>query len=111
MAKPKSSAGYRIGIVNPLTLVGNEIKTILRERAFPFDKVALLDSTGERAGALTEVGDEPAFVAPVSQIELEDLDLVFFCGPPGGNRAWIDRYREDKFIVVDLSQPTTLEEG
>ena len=35
MPHPKSEAGLRIGIVNPLTLVGNEIKTILRERAFP----------------------------------------------------------------------------
>ena len=49
----KSPNGYRLGIVNPLTLVGNEIKTILRDRAFPFDRIALLDSTGEVAGALT----------------------------------------------------------
>ena len=109
--KPKRQSGYRIGIVNPLTLVGNEIKTILRERAFPFDKVVLLDSTGESAGALTEVGDEPAFVAAVSPIELEDLDLVFFCGPPGGNREWIDRHREDAFLVIDLSQPSTVDDG
>jgi aspartate-semialdehyde dehydrogenase len=109
--KPKRPSGYRIGIVNPLSLVGNEIKTILRERAFPFDKVALLDSTGESAGALTDIGDEPTVVSPVSPIELEDLDLVFFCGPPGGNREWIDRYREDKFVVIDVSQPSTVEEG
>ena len=31
---------------HPLTLVGNEIKTILRERAFPYAKVALLDASG-----------------------------------------------------------------
>lgn len=109
--KPKRPSGYRIGIVNPFSLVGNEIKTILRERAFPFDKVALLDSTGESAGALTDIGDEPTVVSPVSPIELEDLDLVFFCGPPGGNREWIDRYREDKFVVIDVSQPSTVEEG
>lgn len=29
--KPKNSSEYRIGIVNPLILVGNEIKTILTE--------------------------------------------------------------------------------
>jgi aspartate-semialdehyde dehydrogenase len=109
--KPKRQSGYRVGIVNPLSLVGNEIKTILRQRAFPFDKISLLDSTGEAAGALTDIGDEPAVVTPVSAIELEDLDLVFFCGPPGGNREWIDRYREDKFIVIDVSQPSSVEEG
>src|SRR5215212_46549 len=111
MAHPKSPNGYRLGIVNPLTLVGNEIKTILRERAFPFDKVALLDSTGAAAGALTEVGDEPTIVTPISDIELEDLDLVFFCGPAAGNREWIARHAEDDFIAIDLSQPSTAEDG
>jgi len=111
MPQPKSKGGYRLGIVNPLTLVGNEVKTLLRERNFPFARVALLDSTGKVAGALTEVGDEPAVVAAASDDELEDLDLVFFCGPPAGNREWIDRYREDRFIVIDVSQPSTIREG
>jgi len=109
MAHPKSQAGYRVGIVNPLTLVGNEIKTILRERAFPFAKVVLLDSTGAAAGALTEVDDEPAVVSQVSDDELEDLDLVFFCGPAEKNREWIARAQEDDFIAVDVSQPSSAE--
>jgi len=107
MPEPKSSAGFRLGIVNPMTLVGNEIKAILRERAFPFAKVTLLDSTGKAAGALTEVGDEPAVVSPVSDDELEDLDLVVFCGPAAGNREWIERQSDDHFIVIDVSQPST----
>ncbi len=111
MPHPKSKGGYRLGIVNPLILVGNEIKTILRERSFPFAKVTLLDSTGKGAGALTEIDEEPAVVTAVSDDELEDLDLVFFCGPPAGNREWIDRYRDDDFIVIDASQPSTIEKG
>lgn len=111
MPHPKSPAGYRLGIVNPLTLVGNEIKTILRERAFPFAKIALRDTTGEAAGALTEIEDEPAVVASLEQEGLDDLDLVFFCGPAEKNRQWIARQAEDDFIAVDLSQPTTAEEG
>lgn len=111
MPHPKSPAGYRLGIVNPLTLVGNEIKTILRERAFPFAKVALLDATGKSEGALTDVGDEPAVVASVAQEGLDDLDLVFFCGSAEANRPWIERQVEDDFIAIDLSQPTTAEEG
>jgi aspartate-semialdehyde dehydrogenase len=108
MIDPKSAAGYRLGIVNPLTLVGTEIQTILRERAFPFGKVVLLDSTGT-AGALTAIGDEPAVVLPVSDDELEDCDIVFFCGAAEGNREWIERYDEDKFVAIDLSQPSTVE--
>jgi len=105
----KHESGYRLAIVNPLTLVGNEIKTILRERSFPFSKVALLDSTGKAEGALTELDDEPTVVAAVSDDELKEADLVFFCGPAAGNRQWIERSREDKFTVIDLSQPTTTE--
>src|SRR5205085_8806222 len=89
-------------------LVGNEIKSILRERSFPFAKVTLLDTTGKAAGSITELGDEPTVVTAASDDELEDLDLAFFCGPPAGNREWIDRYREDHFIVIDLSQPSTI---
>jgi aspartate-semialdehyde dehydrogenase len=111
MPHPKSPAGYRLGIVNPLTLVGNEIKTILRERAFPFAKVSLLDASGKSAGALTDVDDEPAVVAPVEREGLDDLDLVFFCGPAESNRDWIARAEEDAFIAIDLSQPTTTDEG
>lgn len=111
MAHPKSDAGYRLGIVNPTTLVGNEVKTILRERAFPFAKVALLDATGEAAGAITEFGEEAAIVTPISREGLDDLDLVFFCGPAETNREWIARHAEDDFIAIDLSQPTTADDG
>jgi aspartate-semialdehyde dehydrogenase len=105
----KHPAGFRLAIINPLTLVGAEIKTILRERAFPFDKVVLLDTTGEAAGALTDVGDEAAVVTAASAEELADADLVFFCGPPAGNRQWIEG--ENDYVVVDLSQPTAAEDG
>jgi aspartate-semialdehyde dehydrogenase len=111
MAHPKSPSGLRLGLVNPMTLVGNEIKMILRERGFPFRDLVLLDSSGQSAGALTEMDQEPAIVAPVSREGLDNLDLVFFCGPPATNREWIERHREDAFIAVELSQPTSVEEG
>ncbi|HEY0370472.1 MAG TPA: Asd/ArgC dimerization domain-containing protein [Thermoanaerobaculia bacterium] len=111
MAHPKSPAGYRLGIVNPLTLVGTELQTLLRERAFPYAKIALLDATGKAAGALTEVDAEPAVVTSVEQEGLDDLDLVFFCGPAAPNQQWIERHAEDDFIAVDLSQPSTAEDG
>jgi len=110
MPEPKHAAGYRVGVVNPLTLVGTEVQTILRERSFPLAKTVLL-ATGASAGALTEADGEPAFVLPVSDDELEDLDLVFFCGPAEENREWIQRADDDNFIAVDLSQPSTAEDG
>lgn len=109
--EPKSSNGLRLGIVNSDTLVGNELKAILRDRAFPFDRIVLLDSTGKAAGLLTDVGDEPTFITPVSDDELEDLDLVFFCGSTEHNREWIEHADDLKFVAVDLSQPSTPDEG
>jgi aspartate-semialdehyde dehydrogenase len=111
MAHPKSSLGYRLGIVNPLTLVGQEITTIFREREFPYAKVVLLDSSNISEVAVTALADEPALVTPVSDDELEDLDVVFFCGSAEKNREWIDRHVEDDFIAIDLSQPTSTEDG
>src|SRR5437868_2346762 len=104
MPEPKHAAGYRIGIINPLTLVGTEIQTILRQRSFPLAKTVLL-ATGESAGALTEADGEPTYVLPVSDDELEDLDLVFFCGPAEANREWLQRAEDDQFVAIDLTQP------
>jgi aspartate-semialdehyde dehydrogenase len=55
--------------------------------------------------------DEPAVVTPISDDELEDLDLVFFCGPAAGNREWIERAGDDRFIAIDLSQPSAVVDG
>ncbi|MEA2165856.1 MAG: aspartate-semialdehyde dehydrogenase [Thermoanaerobaculia bacterium] len=111
MTEPKKPSGYRLAIVNPQTLVGTEIQSILRERSFPFDKVVLLDSTGASTGMLTEIGDEPAIVLPVSDDEMEDCDVVFFCGPAEKNAEWIERYRDDNFIAIDVSQPSSAADG
>jgi aspartate-semialdehyde dehydrogenase len=111
MPDPKHPNGYRVGIVNALTLAGNEVKTVLRERSFPATKVILLDSTGKNSGALTEVDDEPAVVTAISDDELEDLDLVFFGGPGETNREWLLQAEDDDFIAVDLSQPPAAQEG
>ena len=111
MKQPKSQRGYKLAIVNPLTLVGNEVRSILRERSFPFAHISLLDTAGESAGALTEINDEPAVVTAASDLELEDADLVFFCGPPAGNREWIEKHGDAAFVAVDLSQPSMVEDG
>ena len=111
MIEPKHPSGYRLAIVNPLTLVGTEIQSILRQRSFPFARVIPLDSTGQATGLLTEIGDEPAVVLAVSDDELEDCDIVFFCGPAENNLEWIQRYRDDAFIAIDVSQPSRAPDG
>ena len=111
MIEPKYPSGYRLGIVNPLTLVGTEIQSILQQRSFPLARVIPLDSTGQATGLLTEIGDEPAIVLPISHDELEDCDIVFFCGPAEKNREWIQHSRHDSFVAIDVSQPSSDADG
>src|SRR5258708_37176898 len=98
MPDPKNQAGYRVGIVNPVTLVGNEIKSILRERSFPHERLVLLDATGKAGGALTEIGNEPAVVLAVSDDELGDCDLGFFCGVAAPQPERIRTAQDDAII-------------
>jgi len=98
--------GLRIAIVNPTTLVGNELKTLLRERKVTYSHLDLLDSTGERVGAITEMDDEPALVGQLTEDSLNEVDLVFFCGPAAANEPWLERREGDRFTAIDLSQPS-----
>jgi len=104
--------GLRIAIVNPLTLVGKELITILHERGIAYMKIELFDSTGSEKGALTEIDSEPAVVQELLPGALEGLDIVFFCGPHDANQQWIARAESDGFRAIDLSERTeTASEG
>jgi len=105
---PKSSLGFRLAIVNPLNLVGEELRTILRERAIPLMKVELLDATGTAGGALTEVNEEAAYVHEIAEGSLEEIDVAIFCGTPESVDPWISRYEDEGFIAIDLTQPSTV---
>lgn len=100
--------GYRLGIVNPLTLVAKELAEILRERVFPYARIELIDTTGEAVGTLTEVDEAAMVVTPASDEAFADLDLVFFCGPSEKNEPWLSRHDELGFLAIDLAQPPSL---
>ncbi|HEY0591545.1 MAG TPA: hypothetical protein VGF40_07240, partial [Thermoanaerobaculia bacterium] len=95
--------GYRLGIVNPTTLIGKELAGILEERGFPYSRIDLIDDTGEADGALTEIAGSAAVVSEASPDSFAGLDVVFFCGPAEKNTRWIARHDEDGFIAIDLS--------
>jgi aspartate-semialdehyde dehydrogenase len=103
-----SADGYRVGIVNPTTLVGKELASILVERGFPASRIDLIDDTGEAEGALTEVGGAAAVVTEASPEAFAGLDIVFFCGSADKNARWAARHQEDGFIAIDLSESAAL---
>lgn len=106
MLRSVGGRGYRIGIINPTTLVGKEILSILRERGFPAEEVRLLDTAGTGEGVLMEGLAEPLVVRPADEHELEDLDLLFVCGSPVETERWIELRNSHGFIVIDLTQPS-----
>lgn len=102
----KSSQGYSVAIVNPMTLVGKEVRSILRERGFPYSGVHLLDSSGKEEGTLTEGEEGAAVVTRATADELIAHDVVFFCGQPAGNELLVRHHDPAGFLVIDLSQPS-----
>jgi aspartate-semialdehyde dehydrogenase len=106
MLRSSGSRGYRVGIVNPTTLVGKEIAQILRERGFSAEEVRMIDTSGADEGLLAEGIDEPVVVRPAGDDAFEGLDIVFFCGPAEESEEWVGRRDELGFVAIDLCQPS-----
>lgn len=106
MLRHVGGRGYRIGVINPTTLVGKEILSVLRERGFPAEEVRLLDTAGAGEGILMEGPAEPLVVRSADEHELAGLDLVFACGGAATAERWINLRDEHDFIVIDLTQPS-----
>lgn len=91
----------RFAIVNPLSLVGKELRAILHQRGTLFSHVDLLDTTGEAEGTLTDVADEAAVVNSVRPDSFEDVDLVFYCGAGTDDESWVETLTTAR--VIDLT--------
>ncbi len=102
-----STDGVRLGIVNPLTLVGNEVKTLLHERGVPYKKVELYHSGETKETTLTEVDEQAAVVMPLEAGCLDGLDIVFFCGPGEPLRDWMFEAGEKGYLAIDLTTPSS----
>jgi len=102
-----SENGYRIGVIDPLTLVGREVRSLLRERGVPFSHLALLDSTDKDSVTLTADDEEAAVVTPLTVEALSDLDIVFFCGQPESTMIWSE-IENNTLLSIDLTQPSSI---
>lgn len=91
----------RFAIVNPLTLVGKELRSILHERGTLYSHIDLIDTTGEQEGTLTEIADEAAVIQPAAKNSFEAVDLVFFCGSGADDEQWAESAGDAR--VVDLT--------
>ncbi len=92
-----------MGIVDPNTLVGRDVRGVLKERSFPVSDLHLFHSAGGEDGFLTRSEDEAAFVAPLTPEALEICRIAFLCGEAAATGRYLASRREANCLAIDLS--------
>lgn len=94
--------GVSVALVEPTTLLGRDVKAVLKERGFPAAKIHLFHQTPRPGGILTADDDEVAFVAPLTPDALETCQIAFLCGSPADTERFLAT-RRDSCVAIDLS--------
>lgn len=77
-----------VGIVGSESLLGKEIREVLRIRSVEAN-VQLIGSDEDETGKITEEGDEPAVITALDRMNLESADVVVLAGSEASSRkAW-----------------------
>ncbi len=99
MTKPP---GLSVGLVEPTTLLGRDVRAALKERSFPAAHVHLFHQKPVEGGLLTDDDEEVAFVAALTPDALETCAIAFFCGSAADTGRFLAT-RTDSSLVIDLS--------
>ena len=97
-----AESGTNVALVGASSLQGKEIKEILQERHFPLSRLALLDAE-EVGGQLTEFGEEPAVIYPVTDESFEDIALALFASSPAFTQQHWQMAEGQGCEIIDLS--------
>jgi len=92
----------RIAVVNPLSITGKEIRSLLRERHFPIGSMALLDTPERNAGAITEEAGEAAYVVELAADSLDGLDVLFLCDTGAETAELAKRAVKNGTAVIEI---------
>ncbi len=95
--------GLPVALVDPGSLVGRDVKAVLRERGFPASQVHLFHTGDPEAGLLTEDEGEAAFVAALGPDGLSTCQIAFLCGPPAATARFLSRRAPEGCVAIDLS--------
>lgn len=101
MSKTESKK-LRVAIVGASTLLGREIKAVLKDRDFPISKILLMDQD-EDLGRLTEFDGEPVVSLAIEPESFNHVDLVFFAGGAGLVQAYAPLAASNHFLLIDLT--------
>ncbi len=97
-----SSHPPRVGIVGATGLVGEMMRTLLAERAFPLSSLRLFASA-RSAGATLRWGDRDIVVEDAATADYAGLDIVFFSAGGAASRALAPKAAAAGAIVIDNS--------
>lgn len=95
--------GLPVAIVDPGSLMGRDVKSVLRERGFPSSQVRLFHTGSAEEGLLAEDEGEAAFVTPLAPDGLSGCSLAFLCGAFETTARWLSRRAPDDCLAIDLS--------
>src|SRR6266568_4429221 len=93
---------HRIVIAGASSLLGAELKSLLKESRFAGWDFRLLDDE-IAAGTLSEASGEPAVIQPVEEGSFDHARLVFFTGSPEFSKANLSAAIQSRARVIDLS--------
>lgn len=77
----------RLAIIEPMTLVGRELREALARHRDLFDDIELFTSDPEGTGAVTEVAGRAAWVQQIHRDSLANIDLAIICDGGGESEA------------------------
>ncbi len=95
-------AGLSVALVEPTTLLGRDLRAVLKERHFPAANVHLFHQAPDGGGILTGDDDEAAFVAALTPDALETSAVAFFCGRAADTERFLAA-RKDSCLAIDLA--------
>src|SRR5579885_1945173 len=99
---PQNGARHNVAVIGASSLKGKEVKELLEDHHFPSERVILLDAE-EVGGQLTEFGDEPAIILPISKESFEDASIAIFASSPAFTKAHWQFAVENGCEIVDMS--------
>ncbi len=102
MTNKPPATNLSVALVEPTTLLGRDVRAVLKERAFPASKIHLFHQTPQPGGILTEEDDELAYIAPLTKDALETCRIAFLCGSADETARFLAT-RTDGALAIDLS--------
>ena len=97
--------GIRAALVGTDTFRGKEIKEVLEERRFPFERIEFFDlDVKEEFSKLTEFQGEPRVILPLDKSAIADSDVVFLAADKRTSLEYGKLAAKADYLAIDLNE-------